>query len=138
MERVPGIQASQMIPGMVKQLYIKVGKQMGMDPNTLFRSGQCENMTDELVLALRRKGVEARIATYNKGWTVLFHDFVIFVEDGEDWIADPTWQQFLDQPDPSLPNVFLSKKSDLAATLSKLGVPLKKHDIWFKAREMNL
>ena len=123
---------------MVPELYKKVGQQMGVNPDTVFSSGQCENMSDELVIALRHKGTEADVMAYHGGWTVTFHDFVIFVEDGEEWIADPTWQQFLIEPNTELPHVLITKKSETVDTLTKLGIPKDKHAIWLDARRMGL
>lgn len=52
---------------------------------------------------------------------------------GDGTIIDPTWQQFLPQPTDRLPKVLVCKVSELAATLTTLGIPAEKHLYWLSA-----
>ncbi|MDO8521990.1 MAG: hypothetical protein Q7S08_01735 [bacterium] len=92
-------------------------------------------MSDSLLGALRANGISAHLASYHRR-DADTHDFVFFDNRGEDWIADPTWQQFLKKSDSALPHVLLCRKDSLRQELMRLGVSEDLHRIWLEAEEV--
>lgn len=133
MESEPKPTPEQMIDNLAELAYENVGKELEMNPAEIFAARQCEQVSTVLRDELKQQGVDAELATY-VGWDITSHEMVSFMQDGEEWIADATWQQFLEKSNPSLPRVLLCKKAELTDTLSQLGVPENLHHVWLQAK----
>src|ERR1700722_17986690 len=133
MERMPQQTPAEMIDRLADLAYERVGAKLEMKPEEMFAAPRCEDVSSDLRDELVQQGVDATLATY-AGWDITSHEMVSFMQDGEEWIADPTWQQFLEKPNSSAPHVLICKKSELSEKLAGLGIPENLHHIWLEAK----
>lgn len=113
--------------------YKEVAKNLDMDPDLVYHSRRCEQVSDVLKDELDKEGIDSNIAKY-VGWDITSHEMIFPNLNGKEIVIDPTWQQFLEKPDRSKPKVLISTKEKIEERLTELGVPSDKHHIWKEAR----
>jgi hypothetical protein len=117
--------------------YQEVSEKWGINLDQIFYSRECAPISDLLIRNLKKDGVPAKKHVY-KGPDIMYHEMVLINAGGADIIIDPTWQQFLEEPNKpnlKLPKILISKVTDLGKTLSEFGIPKDKHHIWLTAKE---
>jgi hypothetical protein len=130
MEKLPSAETfKRLIDECVEKAYEDIAAEKGLDPEKIYKEPYCERVSEILASELSKRGIEAEVLQY-KGWDIVEHDFVRADTGTGDWIVDPTWQQFLENPEPSLPKALISRVSELAAALSAGGIPETKQHIW--------
>jgi len=109
--------------------YNTVADEKKVDQATVHAGRWCESVTKEVERLLAEQGISVRHMSYD-GWDVVNHEFMLAVIEGSQFVIDPTWQQFLDQPDGEKPKVLKARLEELTEALVRLGVPEKHRHIW--------
>ena len=109
----------------IEEIYKDVGLKCNLNAESVYFSGRCEDVSPALVEKLNKEGFRAKLVHYG-GWDITSHEFVLI---DDTLVVDPTWQQFLSEPDPNLPRVLICDVSKLDQVLEKLSLQDKKH-IW--------
>ncbi len=118
----------------VDQAYVEEAKEIGEDPAEAYYSHRCVGISRRVVEQMNAKNISAQVVGY-VGWDITNHDFVLLKIGEESWIIDPTWQQFLSQPDVALPKILKAKLVELSDVLQQLNVPEKWRHVWHQALE---
>ncbi len=123
----------------ISKAYAHVGDKHGIDEQKVYSIGWCKSVTDAAQEELSQEFKDRMHRMYSPGgWVTNEHYFFAIDEDGEEWIVDPTWQQFRDEVDENLPKVLWAKASQIEQLLTQYGIPKEKHPIWTRAsREIN-
>jgi hypothetical protein len=116
----------------IDESYREVAKERDGNEKEAFYSPWCELVVKSAILKFDAKNIKAEIVRYG-GWDVLSHEFLILELEGKKWIIDPTWQQFLDNPDFSKPKILKSEIENVDNILESLNVPKDKRHIWKNA-----
>lgn len=95
-----------------RSAYERVGLANGVAPNEVFHSRNCEQVAEAIDEEFVKAGLKSR-KRYGGGWIVTSHEYNAIDLDGKELNIDATWQQFLDEPNPNLPRVLISKRSEL-------------------------
>lgn len=110
-------------------VYAEIARSNKESPNTIFTSRLCESVNESLLDKLTAIGIKAEKIHY-AGWDITDHYFILATLNGEKYVIDPTWQQFLKEPDASRSKVLMVRIQDLDNELDRLGIPADKHHIW--------
>lgn len=113
--------------------YKEISGSLDMKPDEVYFSRRCERINDVLKRELDKVGVNSSIARY-VGWDIANHEFIISNYSDKEIVIDPTWQQFLNEPNPSLPKVLIAPREEIERKLTEVGVPIDKHHIWKDAK----
>jgi len=116
-------QIIELVDRIIDGIYQEVGAKLGISHEEVHQSQRCEDVSDLLRRVLNKKGIQAESISYS-GWDLTMHQFVII---DNTYIVDPTWQQFLQKPNPSLPRVLIVSKDDLETKLNQFGLNDKIH-----------
>lgn len=113
-----------------EQAYLEVGKERGIDPNYVFSSRSCDQVSDALARTLVQNGEKVvRLTNFGVSFVpgikgVDSHEFLaVKGPDGKTQIVDPTWQQFLEAPNDALPRVLQVPVEKLEETAESYGIP---------------
>ncbi len=113
--------------------YQEVAEARDMPIEEVYHSGVCEQVSE--VVQRHLSGVygdAAHVLRFEQPGFAL-HQFVRLTIGNESLIIDPTWQQFLDAPDPSKPTVLCVEAETVGQQLSSLGIPSAIHHFWLDA-----
>lgn len=120
------------IDSLVAEAYHEVAIDTGIMEPDMYFSRRCEQVVERLSDKLKARAVPVEVMKYG-GWDVTSHHFLRIAGSSESvFVGDPTWQQFLESPDPNKPRFLFVKEEDLVSTLSNLGIPASEHHIWLK------
>lgn len=117
------------------ETYGEAAETVGVKAAEIYHSRNCEAVSHLLRKKLHERGIDSKIARYN-GWDVVNHDFLLVHND--EWVIDPTWQQFLVEPTNEMPKVLICRRSRLKNELTSLGMPANKHQIWQSAEAIEI
>lgn len=118
----------------IAKSYEEVALERGIGLDTVHHSRNCEFVVDKIAEKLQQSGISVRRVHYG-GWEITAHEFLCITLEDE-WVVDPTWQQFLEHPNPTQPTVLKVKKTELSTVLVALGIPERYHSIWEKALDL--
>lgn len=113
----------------VNSSYEQVAKDKDDEPENVHSSRWCGFVTEEVKKKLSETGVKVESLLY-LGLDITFHESMLVEIEGELWIIDPTWQQFLQTPDPTKPKVLKAKIHEINDVLVGLGIPEDKWHMW--------
>ena len=113
----------------IEESYQEISQQRDEDPRKIYSSGVCE-VISRLIKQKLEKYAEKIEIIIGGGWVVTTHEFLLVEIEGEIWVVDPTWQQFLAKPDPGKPKVLKSRLNELEVTLKKFGIQDRELAIW--------
>lgn len=113
----------------IEESYQEISQQRDEDPRKIYSSGACEEISRLLEQKLEKYAEKIEIII-GGGWVVTTHEFFLVEIEGEIWVVDPTWQQFLSEPDPGKPKVLKSRLNELEVTLKKFGIQDRELAVW--------
>lgn len=130
-ELKPGI--DQTIQEVASQVYSQLRDEL--DDNRPHLRNVCISASVAMIENFEKRGVTVLIrSSYSTRLFPPIHATCFIPdEEGNGTVIDLTWQQFLPKPADHLPRVLVCKRSDLAATLTDLGVPVDKQHYWLNA-----
>lgn len=120
---------TSLIGKLTNDSYRKIASDRGKDATEIYYSRDCEYVTEDLQTRLNTNGIDSKLAHYG-GWDITSHQFLLI---NDKIVYDPTWQQFLENPDPDLPTALFVPVDKLEAQLEEYGIPKEKHHIWNNA-----
>lgn len=99
----------------------------------VYRSGVCEDISEIVANKLYAiYGGDVQLMRYERQG-IGTHQFIRVVIGSEQWIIDPTWQQFLPEADPRKPRILCVPAADLSQTLSGYGIAAEVRSLWTEA-----
>lgn len=105
-------------------------------PGEVYHSGVCEIVSEMMARELADLyGGNVHLMRFDKRGVGL-HQFVRVAFGSESWVVDPTWQQFLSEPDFVKPKVLCVSQQELEKKLSENGISEAVRMMWLDATEI--
>lgn len=124
------------IEKLAEEVYLaRLAEQKGAISKPVYAQRLCAGCSIDLEEKLnKRLFIEApfqvkRIA-FNEPDENEYHQFILLTVSGIDFVADPTWQQYLDVYDEAKPKVLVTPADVLRETLTQLGMPESRQKFW--------
>lgn len=119
--------------------YDAVSKDLGYSLDMVHRTNTCMVMTEGIVRYLKLlHGISNTYKDRREGWQVNVHEYpVIVLDSGEDYVVDPTWQQFLspDYHDPLLPRAIMGTRDEVVEAIGKTELGIDVLQLWLPVEE---
>lgn len=116
-------------------VYQKVARLLDKEVHKVTNMALCGWITDEIVTVLREKYPEYSIKKMQQNVYSAVHEFVEIEHEGDRYVLDATWQQFLFEKSPDKPSVMFVNRNYLSEKLDELGIPIDLHKVWLLAKE---
>ncbi len=86
----------------------------------VYKQAHCALISQKLKDELDKFGIESEIERHQTK-DLIYHDFITFIDNGEEYIIDPTYQQFLKKGTDSsaYPKYLIAKKDSIKSELAK-------------------